>query len=432
MENTYTNLIMAFILVFIISIWLLIKKSSSVPINWPVLGMLPGVVLNHQRLRRFMASSMKEKLEHGLIPLLERWCSQGDVIDMQDVFGRLMSDISSMMMIGHDPESLQFHLPSHFFLDVAHHGEEVILMRHLLPESVWKLQRWIGIGKEGILKRVIFKVDDFIYKFIAKKKEEVKRRKEEKRNGNGSDSGVDLFALYIEEGYGRVEQGFKSNDCFLRDTFVTFMLAGQDTVTSALSWFFWLLSKNPRVEAKIKEEMTAQNIIINEDGINININNSLFQGGEDGVTKLVYLHAAINESLRLYPPVPHNHRAACQEETLPSGHKVGPNTIIITCPYVMGRMEELWGKDCLEFKPERWITEQGTIRYEPAHKFLVFNAGPRICLGKDISLMQMKAVILSILGRNYRFEVVKGHRIEPKFSVVLHMKHGLKVRVIKD
>lgn len=98
--------------------------------------------------------------------------------------------------------------------------------------------------------------------------------------------------------------------------------------------------------------------------------------------------------------------------------------------YAMGRMESIWGDDCLEFKPERWISERGTIKHEPSYKFLAFNAGPRTCIGKEVAFMQVKAVAATII-HNYQVEVVEDHPIEPNVSVILYMKHGLKVRVNK-
>ncbi|KAL0395574.1 UNVERIFIED_CONTAM: Noroxomaritidine synthase [Sesamum calycinum] len=115
---------------------------------------------------------------------------------------------------------------------------------------------------------------------------------------------------------------------------------------------------------------------------------------------------------------------------LPSGHYVHPKMKILFSLYAMGRMDYIWGKDSKEFKPERWITERGTIKYEPSYKFLAFNAGPRTCLGKEVAFTQLKAVAAAII-HNYQVEVVKGHIVIPNVSVILYMKHGLKVRVSK-
>ena len=104
--------------------------------------------------------------------------------------------------------------------------------------------------------------------------------------------------------------------------------------------------------------------------------------------------------------------------------------MILLSLYAMGRFEEVWGKDCLEFKPERWISGKGGIVHVPSYKFISFNAGPRTCLGKDLSFIQMKMVVTAIL-RNYHLQLAEGHHVIPSLSIVLLMEHGLKVRIKK-
>ena len=148
------------------------------------------------------------------------------------------------------------------------------------------------------------------------------------------------------------------------------------------------------------------------------------------LSKLVHLHAAICEALRLCPPVPFEHKDSIESD-IPSGHHIGRNTRIIYSLYSMGRMKETWGEDCQEFKPERWISDQGQIKPVSPYKFIVFNARPRTCLGKDLTLVQMKAIASAVFW-NYRFQVVEDHPIYPTASMVLHiMKHSLKVRVLQ-
>ena len=144
----------------------------------------------------------------------------------------------------------------------------------------------------------------------------------------------------------------------------------------------------------------------------------------------MYLHGAICEALRLFPPVPFDHKCSLKSDILPSGHCIDPNTMVIYSLYSMGRMKEIWGEDCLEFKPERWISEKGGIIHVPSYKFIAFNAGPRSCLGKEMAMIEMKMVATAILW-NYHIKVVEGHQVSPGVSIVLHMKHGLKVEVTK-
>lgn len=61
---------------------------------------------------------------------------------------------------------------------------------------------------------------------------------------------------------------------------------------------------------------------------------------------------------------------------------------------------------------------------------IAFNAGPRSCLDRNISFVQMKIVVIALLW-NFKVQVVEGHHVSPSVSVVLHMKHGLKVKVTK-
>ncbi|GMJ04262.1 cytochrome P450, family 96, subfamily A, polypeptide 9 [Hibiscus trionum] len=94
----------------------------------------------------------------------------------------------------------------------------------------------------------------------------------------------------------------------------------------------------------------------------------------------------------------------------------------------MGRMESIWGKDCCEFKPERWIDNRGGIKHEPSYKFVSFGAGPRICLGKEVAFVQMKAVASAIIY-NYRIHVLDETSVVPAMSIILHTKDGLMTRV---
>ena len=83
----------------------------------------------------------------------------------------------------------------------------------------------------------------------------------------------------------------------------------------------------------------------------------------------------------------------------------------------MGRMEAIWGKDCREYKPERWLQpSDGRFMSESAYKFTAFNGGPRLCLGKDFAYYQMKFVAASIIYR-YHVKVVENHRVKPKLAL---------------
>ncbi|XP_027077297.2 alkane hydroxylase MAH1 [Coffea arabica] len=386
---------------------------------WKCQRKLARALLNHQSFHKFLVSTSWNKVEKGLIPILDYVAKQGLMVDLQDVFQRLTFDTTCKFVTGYDPGCLSIDFPGVPFSKAMDEVEEAIFMRHILPEIVLKLERWLGIGQEKKLSKSWKILDEVICKYISVKQEELKKG----TKSTNDEEGFDLLTSYINLGDNEITTGLKRDDKFLRDTIINFMIAGRDTTSSALTWFIWLVSTHPTVLNKIREELKSV-IQVNEEAENFR----LFK--VDELKNLVYIHAALCESMRLYPPVPFQHKFPLQPDTLPSGHRVHPKIKVIFSLYAMGRMKFIWGKDSWEFKPERWISERGTIKHEPSYKFLAFNAGPRTCLGKEVAFTQMKAVAAAMI-HNYNVEMVEGHPVVPNLSVILYMKHGLKVRVSK-
>lgn len=116
------------------------------------------------------------------------------------------------------------------------------------------------------------------------------------------------------------------------------------------------------------------------------------------------VRACLNETLRLFPPVPGNSRASVRATVLPSppGSKPiympGPDVVINYSDMLMHRRKDLWGPDAEEFVPERWTDPERlkSLTRDP-FKFLPFNAGPRICLGQVGVLF-----FSSLLGSRWR------------------------------
>lgn len=163
-------------------------------------------------------------------------------------------------------------------------------------------------------------------------------------------------------------------------------------------------------------------------------NGRLASLGAKELEGLVYLHGGLCEALRLYPPVAFEHKAPLERDVLPSGHEVDEQTKIILSFYSMGRMEWIWGDDCMEFRPERWFCDNNNnnkaagIKHEASYKFPAFHAGPRRCLGKEMGLIQMKMVAAAFIY-HYHVELVEGHQVCPSDSIILQMKYGLRVRL---
>ncbi|CAL5078764.1 unnamed protein product [Urochloa decumbens] len=143
-----------------------------------------------------------------------------------------------------------------------------------------------------------------------------------------------------------------------------------------------------------------------------------------------YLHAAITESMRLYPPVAINTRRCERGEFLPDGTFVGGGWQVSYSAYAMARVAAVWGGDCEEFRPERWLDGGGAFwPPESPFKYPVFHAGPRACLGREMAYVQMKSVAACVLERfTLRFAGGEG---QPELvpAVTLRMKGGLPMQV---
>ncbi|XVF14032.1 hypothetical protein REPUB_Repub09cG0021400 [Reevesia pubescens] len=378
---------------------------------------LHSIMLKNNKFVNYQDIVFRQVLEQGLVPVLEHIVKQGIEVDLEDVLQRFDYDNICLLALGFDPKALSVSFPEVPSKAAFNDIEDCLMFRYLMPVSLWKLQRWLQIGEEKRLSKALKIADNFLYDCISSKRENLRSR-----NRVEEDEFDLLTALLVEEGE-LLRVSSKVSDKFLRDTAFNFMAAGKDTISACLSWFFWLIAKNPSVETKILQEIKV-NSPTGKDR-----NTILFFTGEE-LNGFTYLHASLCETLRLYPPVPINHKNAIQPDVLPSGDHVDRNTRILISLFSMGRNEEIWGKDCLEFKPERWISEHGDIVHVPTYKFTAFSAGPRTCLGKDMSFKQMKIVVMNVLW-NYEVEVVEGQHVVPSKSITLHIENGLKVRIKK-
>ncbi|KAL8477517.1 hypothetical protein ACS0TY_029709 [Phlomoides rotata] len=351
-------------------------------------------------------------LEKGLVPVLDDVADRNEVIDLQDLFSRYMLDATCLLATGFDLASLRVGLPVCPLLDAMDDMAAAVFWRNVLPESVWKLQKWVGVGKEKKMAEACLVLNRTLEDFVTNK-EEVAGKDQE---------GFDVLKFYMGDDYGYgSRKKTENNKAFLCANIMTLFFAGRDTSSALLTWFFYLISRNPRVQKKILEEI--------EQNLSPPPKRHRFAKAEE-LSKLVYLQSALTESLRLFPTAPVIIRNATQEDVLPSGHRVGKSAKVILCSYAMGRRPEIWGEDCGEFKPERWAGEKGGVKHVGSNSFLAFGSGPWACPGRELAFARMKGVVATIL-HNYDVGVLEGQSVGPSVSALLNVNNGLKARVSK-
>lgn len=366
-------------------------------------------------LRQAMARWVSRAIKLRFCPILKAAQDECKPVDLQDLLLRLTFDNICGLAFGKDPQTLSPGLPENSFAAAFDRATEASLHRFILPESIWKLKKWLRLGMEVSLTKSLKHVDYYMTNIIETRKLELLNQQQQK-DGTLHD---DLLSRFMnkKESY---------TDKFLQHVALNFILAGRDTSSVALSWFFWLVSQTPRVEEKILIELCT--VLMDTRGGDTSKWTEDPLGFEE-VDRLTYLKAALSETLRLYPSVPEDSKHVIADDVLPDGTFVPAGSNITYSIYSAGRMKYIWGEDCLEFRPERWLSEDGQ-KYEShdQFRFVAFNAGPRICLGKDLAYLQMKSIAAAVLLR-HRLTLAPGHKVEQKMSLTLFMKYGLKINV---
>ncbi|TMW99097.1 hypothetical protein EJD97_003045, partial [Solanum chilense] len=368
---------------------------------WRFQRKMASLELRRNSIKSFAFDVMNNEIQNRLIPLLACVANNKDeiVLDLQDVFRRFSFDSICRFSFGLDPKCLELSLPISQFAISFDLASQLSAQRamHVSP-IVWKIKRFFNIGSERKLKKAIKLINILAQEVITQ------RRKLGFSNHN------DLLSRFM--------QGDIVNETYLRDIVISFLLAGRDTVASASTSLFWLLAENPRVVERIREE--ANEVL----GLNQELTSC------EQLRELHYLQACVYESMRLYPPIQFDSKFCLDDDFLPDGTFVKKGTRVTYHPYAMGRMEELWGVDCLEFKPERWINKDGVFIDENPFKYPVFQAGVRVCLGKEMSIVELKSMTLSFL-RRFQVELAHPSHHIPRFSpgLTASFRGGLPVFV---
>lgn len=177
----------------------------------------------------------------------------------------------------------------------------------------------------------------------------------------------------------------------LRSQVLNILIAGRDTTAGLLGWTFLCLARNPNVYQKLRQA------VLDTFGTSENSKDISFTT----LKGCNYLQYTMNETLRLFPPVPNNTREALRDTTLPfGGGPDGESPVLVPkghecnySVYAMHRRKDIWGPDAKEYNPDRWHGMKLGWEYLP------FNGGPRICLGQQYALTEAGYVITRLVQK---------------------------------
>lgn len=186
----------------------------------------------------------------------------------------------------------------------------------------------------------------------------------------------------------------------LRNEAAVIFMAGHETTANTLAWAWYLLSQAPEVETKLHAEVDAA------------------LGGRTAtladLARLPYARAIIDETLRLYPPVPMLAREATEDVTL-HNKRMKRGSLVIVVPWLLHRHTLFWDEPDA-FIPERFLT--GAKRPIDKYSYVPFAAGPRVCAGMAFGIAE-SVLCLATLAQTHSLKLRAGAKVEPVARLTL-------------
>ena len=219
--------------------------------------------------------------------------------------------------------------------------------------------------------------------------------------------GSDLIRRLLDA---RTGDGDRLSHQEIRDEALTLALGGVETTLRPMTWVWYLLALHPAAEARLHAELDAV------------LGRRL--PAADDLRRLVYLRRVLDETMRLYPPVPVMLRTPAEDDTV-CGRRIRRGSTVVVAPWIIHRHRRLWD-DPDRFDPDRFAPERAALR--PRSAYLPFAIGPRACIGAPLAMLQLQ-IAIAVLAQRFRFRLVPGHPIRPVGWTTLRPEGGIWVTV---
>ena len=224
---------------------------------------------------------------------------------------------------------------------------------------------------------------------------------------------VDILSVALESG------GFTEEE--LVNQLMTFLAAGHETTSTALTWAVAGLCQHPEVQTRLRQEI--------QDNLSSFDDASTPMTHED-LDRLPYLHAVCNETLRVWTPVRLTRREAANDTSI-LGQFIPKGTQIILAPGAVNMSKALWGEDALEFNPDRWMGpgRANTGGADSNYSNLTFLHGPRSCIGQAFAKAEFACLLAALVKRFDMQLSPMDATIELEGGVTTRPKGGLNVQM---
>ncbi|KAL3524089.1 hypothetical protein ACH5RR_016923 [Cinchona calisaya] len=245
-------------------------------------------------------------------------------------------------------------------------------------------------------------IESLIWETIAQRGQECSQEE--------SSAEKDLLQLILEGAINDV--GKNSSKKFIVDNCKNIYFAGHESTAVAISWCLMLLALHPEWQDRIRDEIAQ----VCPDGLL----------DADSLPKMKMITMVIHEVMRLYPPAAFVSREALEDTQI--GHILVPKGVCIwTLIPTLHRDHEIWGPDANEFKPERFANGiSGACKLPQV--YIPFGLGPRLCLGRNFALVQLK-VVLALIIFNFTFSLSPKYRHSPAYHMIVEPGQGVQILI---
>ncbi|KAJ7062902.1 cytochrome P450 monooxygenase pc-3 [Mycena amicta] len=332
------------------------------------------------------------------LALLKKRLAEGHPVDFQDLASRFTLDSATSFLFGKSIDSMSAGLPYPESSPLAdspafHNHPSNTYVRSFVQSQVFTVQRaalqrqWplVEFWKDRVKphRKII---DEFIEPILN----EALAKKNKGTQGGEVDGKMTEVGGEEETFLSHLVQATDDKE-IIRDSIFNILIAGRDTTAATLTFGVYMLAEHPEILAKLRAEILET------------VGSSRMPTYDD-LRHMKYLRAFLNETLRLYPPVPFDSRASKKATVWPAtrpGEKAFYVPARTRCRYsvfVMHRRTDLWGPDALEFDPDRFLDDRVRKYLTPnPFIFLPFNGGPRICLGQQFAYHEASFFLVRLL-----------------------------------
>ncbi|HEY6293298.1 MAG TPA: cytochrome P450 [Terriglobia bacterium] len=318
--------------------------------------------------------------------LLEPWRA-GEVRDVHHEMMRLTLEIISRVLFGRNIADE---------IEDATSAINVYLEQFADRFGMYAIPEWIPTPGNVRYRRAMRRLDRIIY-------DAIREGRQSDGQSNGDEESLLTAFLHAQQAY-----GFELTDRQLRDEMATLFFTGHETTGLALTWTLFLLGEHPEAEAKLVQELDS---VLGDRPATL-----------ADLPRMSYLDWVIKESLRLYPPAYGVVREALSDCEI-GGYTIPKGSTVAMFQWVVQRDGRFFDEPDA-FRPERWAG--GLIDRLPKFAYFPFAGGPRVCIGKELALLET-ALVLATIMRRFHFRTVPGHRTWPLPSLTLRPEYGMRM-----